>query len=380
VFIKNFFLFSSILIGNSTPILFANTSQISQTKKTYTPDELSNFIYNRTFCLAGNNDGSSTLTTAGTGWLFKHESDYKYDMFTNWHVSNGMEKTVAFNYATSNTNGQSIDFNYNNTSSLYFYKLTSNANWHEGSYYKQNNKELGVDVAILEVDFSSYTNNSSLKSRLDSLNEYASTHDNYLFPGVDDFNDISNGTTLYTGGYPWENSNQTVDYPSGQWWEGGDFIYEKESNFDNKKLQHGIDGNSTSDSTKISISNCYNSSSVNGSNTAMSKMGSGCSGSMIIDSNENLVGLLWGGGGDSSISIHSYENFQWDNGAHNLYNDYVDGLWISKEVSSSILLPISLIVGSLLIAGICITIVLVKKSKKNKKSQGPKVTLAGPFV
>jgi len=58
--------------------------------------------------------------------------------------------------------------------------------------------------------------------------------------------------------------------------------------FSSQSENHAIND----DETIISISNHYDSVTTNANNEPMSKMGAGCSGSMIIDSNENLVGLL----------------------------------------------------------------------------------------
>jgi len=309
-----------IAIGNSillTPKTIQNTE--------YSSEDLSDFIYNRTFCIAGNNNGSGYASTAGTGWLFKKDSgDYQYEMFTNWHVSIGMEKQVAYSYA-DNTNGSSISS---------FNLLTDDADWHEGSYFKNNDGEqLGVDVAIMTVDFSNWvSSDANLETRLNNLNEYASSHDSYLFNGVVDFNNLPISSNYYVGGYPWHDASGTsFSGNKAQWWCSSDYISSKTICFSSKNENHVID-----DEEKIiSIGNHYDSVTINTNNEPMSKMGSGCSGSMIIDSNENLIGLLWGGGGNGTYSIHSYETFSWDNGSHNLYNDYINGEWISKEVTTS---------------------------------------------
>jgi len=286
----------------------------------YTSEELSDFIYNRTFSIAGNNDGSGYASTAGTGWLFKWDGGYKYEMFTNWHVSLGMEKQVGSSYVSSNTNGSSISS---------FHLLTNDANWHEASYFKSNDVQEGVDAAVMTVDFSNQVSqDTNLLNRLDSLSSYASSHNDYLFNGIIDYNNLPTSSDYYVGGYPWVNAAQTSSYTSAQWWCSSDYVSSKTSYFASKSENHKIDD----DGKIISIGNRYDSIT---NNTPMSKMGSGCSGSMIIDSNENLVGLLWGGGVDYGYPIHSYETFSWDNGSHNLYNDYINGQWISKEIANS---------------------------------------------
>jgi len=346
----------------SSPIVAFTGSEISIPRTTqnvkYTSQELSDFIYNRTFCIAGNNDGSNLATSAGTGWLFKWDGGYKYEMFTNWHVSLGMERTVGYSYASSNENGTAIISSFN--------LLTNNANWHEASYYKNGNVQQGVDAAVMTVDFSGWvSHDAKLKSRLDDLNSYAPNHDDYLFNGVIDYDELSANTNYYVGGYPWTDSTGTISSDTGQWWCGSDYISSKVACFSTKSKDHEID----EQGKKISIANHYESITTDSDNTPMSKMGHGCSGSMIIDSNEHLIGLLWGGGGNSSYSVHSYEAFSWDDGKHNLYNDYKNGQWISKPVSNSTfiflvatfsILAVSIALGFTI--GYCI-----KKKNANKK-------------
>jgi hypothetical protein len=58
------------------------------------------------------------------------------------------------------------------------------------------------------VDFASRTQaDANLKTRLDALNTYGASegHNNFMFNGFSNYDNLSTGATFYTGGYPLRN-------------------------------------------------------------------------------------------------------------------------------------------------------------------------------
>jgi hypothetical protein len=92
-----------------------------------------------------------------------------------------------------------------------------------------------------------------------------------------------------------------VRTPAPCHWESGtDTVYKKINRFSSKKYNHGIDDNGKI----VSIANGYHTAQYNtsGDNTGpLFKIGGGGSGSMMIDESGNLMGLFWGGYGNTNV-------------------------------------------------------------------------------
>ncbi|GMO13346.1 MAG: hypothetical protein Ta2E_02580 [Mycoplasmoidaceae bacterium] len=359
---------SMLAISSSSVIASQTPSNGKQVINVNPASDYYDFIYQRTISLGGSSD-SENVRYVGTGWLFKHIDDpvsnYKYYMFTNWHVSDVMKKFIAFSYSPAQSNGASVSGTYQ--------PLLTNPEWYNANYYNKNNKNLGVDVALLAVDFESYANvNVTLKTRLDNLNTYASTNTlnpGLLFPDVVKLNDISQGK-FYIGGYPKSDWNEN-EYTLPQWETGTDDINSiYVDNFKNMSINHKIANNINS------ISNAYVTrkySHSNSSSDPLFKIGGGGSGSMIIDPNFNLLGLYWGGWNFETDDNYqcAFEPFAWEDssGNHNLFNDYTNDAWKSVTVNSKVnyLLIATIILGIACVACITSSIIVAKHKSGSKK-------------
>jgi hypothetical protein len=86
----------------------------------------------------------------------------------------------------------------------------------------------------------------------------------------------------------------------------------------------------------------------------------------MIDSDGNLMGLYWGGRGNTYIYQCEFEAFEWGN--HDLFNDYLNNMWISTKITKNWWGLISVGIVCVCVVGIGTTIYYVRKSKTKKKN------------
>ncbi|MDR0752972.1 MAG: DUF31 family protein [Mycoplasmataceae bacterium] len=355
-----------IPFANSNILIEKKKSEIKE-EKTYSDNELYQFIFDRTFSLGGNNSHSGKVEVVGTGWLFKHISDYKYLMFTNWHVADAMKAQVGYSYYGSEnypTTPSAINNNY-----LLFYETPR---WKNASYEIEGEVELGVDISLLEVEFINPTSGGTLRNRLNKLNNYANTHDGYLFNGYVDYNDISINDEIYVAGYPLVTIDYTDDNNgiiSGSRYTNPTFYYGKDKIIEKGRGSHLIDENGKIRSLGYGFQ-------TEGITTYMNNMGGGCSGSVAIDKKMNIVGILWGGAKYNSYPLHAYESFSHPADGFlqtnsTLYEDYLNNKWISvrkeKTINYSFIILLTSI--SLIIAGLICTFAITSFKNKKRKIQ-----------
>jgi hypothetical protein len=141
----------------------------------------------------------------------------------------------------------------------------------------------GYDVAILEVTFNLTSNDTFLKNRLDRLNTFADSHNNFLFNGIISEESVKTNDKIYVGGYPlvpsyYKDSNPSDMYDNPSFYYGCDVIEAIE-----KRDNHEI-------STDIYASaHAYDTYSRDPNLVAM---GGGCSGSVGINKQGKVMGIL----------------------------------------------------------------------------------------
>jgi hypothetical protein len=74
--------FSLLLSVIAAPVNMSGQIITLNKPTTVGADDLYEFIYDRTFSFAGSNN-ANMLEYVGTGWIYKHISNYKYYLFTN---------------------------------------------------------------------------------------------------------------------------------------------------------------------------------------------------------------------------------------------------------------------------------------------------------
>lgn len=294
-------------------------------------DEIYQYIYDRTFSIARVDKNKNAII--GTGWLIKHVGNYRYEMFTNWHVENSQEAMPNESYYCYGIETQSLKFG----GAISDYRQFDVKYDGYAKYYDKSGISLGVDAAIATVDFNNSLLTAFLKSRLDSLNAYADLHGSMLVKLASKHLEV--GDNIYIAGYPVKNwdgdSNNSAGSPC--WYGGEDIVGDLFEYFQNKKKSHNID--ESEPATKYSIADEY---VLREQETAKPRnnlfhVGAGASGSMALNKDMELVGLYWGGFTDSADkpkyfapSVESFFSFTSNKSpSYSLYDDYKNGKWLS---------------------------------------------------
>ena len=343
-----------IKIGTTTLTINATDSYGHSSSSTISIEvnsKVHEFINERTFSLRGYNNITHS-GSFGTMLLFYHETDsskaknnYTYYALTNNHVTSGIHGLidpedqraqtlkVAVAYQDwDDAKGESqtiglwddgsgtpnyytiLDSVWDNTSSTGKFKTLFT------SYLQTTgtvNKKYYRDMTICKVDFGNYATSSLAKNRLKNLNDYASTHNNYLMQ-FDDYSDLDfeSGEAkdrVFTGGYPLRTF-------------GNQYIYDTATKFQKMVFENNKPSPYTSwiqmihyfeeYSSKYAESTIYNAACVKQENSYLyssdwqgpqnydltTRFGGGASGSLAIRTNDpddvstyKATGIYWGG-------------------------------------------------------------------------------------
>ena len=199
------------------------------------------FINDRTFAVRC--DDSSQYWFA-TFWLFYHETDqnkkqseYTYYALTNNHVTSGAcaigtSANISFAYQDwDSARGESVTLglrtratsgNPNVYNSLTSGWGTSSSKFNTlfTTYLSAPAKDGTItgkfyrDMTICKIDFGDYANKPLATTRLNALNTYGNSHNNFLLP-FDSYSDVSalDKRKIYAGGYPNAYLDRTPIYP-----------------------------------------------------------------------------------------------------------------------------------------------------------------------
>jgi hypothetical protein len=85
---------------------------------------------------------------------------------------------------------------------------------------------------------------------------------------------------------------------------------------------------------------------------------------MMIDESGNLMGLFWGGYGNTNVYECWFEAFSWNE--HNLFDDYLNNMWISIKINKNWWGLISVGITCVCAIGIGTSIYYIMKFKKRK--------------
>lgn len=150
-----------------------------------------------TFSLLGKKAAENKLSTAtspkvyGTGWLYKHISNYQYYLITNWHVQQLMEdKNVDLLYYSYGV--------YWNKSYLKF-KSAEKVGYCK--YQDDPTNTLGVDAYVYKIDFGDEVPITSLKTSLDEINNNLYENNQIIYLNEDA---PYNNQEIIVGGYELE--------------------------------------------------------------------------------------------------------------------------------------------------------------------------------
>lgn len=319
---KYFFLFCPITIY-ICPLTSSCSNNNALSKDIYS------FLYDRTFSISWSKNGHGWF---GTGWLIKHISgtglsNYSYDMMTNWHVRLSQEQLNApVEKRWWFSDSQEFGSNANVMGIFSSFEYSGSA-----CYDIIDGRKLGVDACVATVDFGN--SGPKLTKRLDRVNEYADNHNSFCVQIAN--SPLKPKDYIWMCGYPLYNWNQD-EYVGPKWYGGNDYISEKNSHFQAKTNNHGIDD--ANPPTIISIADLYELPwHKTKESQPLFNMSGGASGSIVVNKNMEVIGLYWGGyiqiqGGAYQAyqcAIDSFIDFSSSGNQYNLFSDFEHGKWQS---------------------------------------------------
>ena len=310
----------------STSFLLANCANSNNGGNNY--NKYINYIADRTFSLNAyyKLDGDTKTTVMwGTCWILAKADEtidsYHYYCATNLHVSYpafSLTNAEYIEYKISNYNSESvfsIKSDYYTTVDKDYIKV---ANGNDYLTYANDDanekikKENSIDFNILDVDFTESLKYDShnLKSKLDNLNQFYEKH-GY----INQFADVHPKDTVsgYCAGYP-----AYIEEASS--FLGTRFAHKFLSNLSiNEKSPHGIDPGFY-DVSQNYISN------IKYEDVTFPLQG-GSSGSMLINSDFQVMGIYWGGfiSQDNQYMLPSFSIF------HSEKKDFIEN-YINKAI------------------------------------------------
>jgi len=379
-------LLSSLVI---IPVVSINTISCANTSKnlkleknniqTTTDEDYYSFIFDRTFSIQfGQYFGMSYEGLYGTGWIFKHITNgkgdnYRYYMLTNWHIINQFEENSNMS-GWRVMLGQSDHFGeFSQISPYYCFEPKDFEIVKNGSYKKEGNDEYGIDASICYVDFGDEPE-AKRKQSLDRVNEFGDSHNGML----EEFNPTpinDSSTNLYCAGYPILDLNDN-QYDQATFCEAKKQLKDEDGmddTFFNKEnptflnISHNI-YNSDSNHPIYSMADCYTLNAVADDDLLL---GYGSDGAMVIDSNFNVIGILWGTvlDEDDFVTYHCVDMLA-DGDKYNFINEFLNSNSNSKLNTAFIAITWSL--SGIVFIGTIITVVLIRYKKKSIKPHNKK--------
>lgn len=361
------FLMASILgsIGLATPLLTSCSNSGTVTSE-LTP--VHKWINERTFTIGDYIYQQSY--EFGTCWLFYHNTsasdNYTYYALTNFHVGMDLHNSIAsgksgqifYGYQTEDQiEGDTNRINYysgiyvNSGAPNHLNELCTFGSGSCGSefsdlyteYLQVDTKHVFIDMNVIQLDFTNDANkNETLKTRLDNLNNYATSRgDNYVVPlaSNSEYTTINNtidssNVSMYAGGYPIETLGEKDIYSDNSY----KFQYQKfnllirDTNEDyishpwNQTTYYPLNGSTAwTNSTYLTYGNDY----YSGQNNNRIAFGGGASGSLgVYASDENdastyrAIGIYWGTSSYGNIYDLHFSPFwiNWGNAINGYYN------------------------------------------------------------
>ncbi|MBQ0045439.1 MAG: hypothetical protein KBS35_00930, partial [Mycoplasma sp.] len=236
----------SVIPLSLTSVSFCLVSCGKKPQPTPVPEDISEFIYNRTFSLQALNVSKGLCW--GTGWIIDdatpdQTNDYQYYIATNWHVIHGFDKligeatTVHYQYADMSLKDESEPFiDYSHYINFKSYTQLPLKNY---MYQDEESSEFFkkcIDLYVCKVDFGNPT--SSIRTKLDTLNSERAEK-GYINKFVDGSTNEIQKKNKYIGGFPKkDNGKEGLDFRGGGQWEfhelGNSFTYVSRNNLVSK--------------------------------------------------------------------------------------------------------------------------------------------------
>ncbi|MDR2829084.1 MAG: DUF31 family protein [Mycoplasmataceae bacterium] len=218
---------------------------------------------------------------SGTGWVLKHVTssdiyykddgnNYQYYLMTNWHVEQ-MYSSINANSYSWGANGVSHSF-------LDFHKVS-------GATIAGHNN-IGSDTYLYYAEFN-FANNPT---KFSAINTLCDSNEDYSFKLASYTSDEIKTEQFFIGGYPITNrSKRTFEYKFVTC-RGNDFFGYAGQDYINNPIElvtmsHFLEVKSTWAIGNDIIMNP----------TVCNSLSGGASGSIVLDTNGDLVGIYWGG-------------------------------------------------------------------------------------